>query len=172
VRTFFTLITAVLAISLLLSGGLLALQTAAIIIALPFSVVMLLICWSTVIAFGRERYAYDRARRAQLVDYVGDYYGLEVEDPTDRGILTTGSLWSRLLRRRGTSQLGNPAGALPDSTRDVPEDADLRHASERTLMAQAAEPDGVSTDDVDEVVRHDSDSAQDVRDVPDRGDPR
>ena len=57
IRTFFVFITALLAISLLISGGLDALQTAAIIIALPFSVMMLLICWSTFIAFSRERRA-------------------------------------------------------------------------------------------------------------------
>ncbi len=180
VRTFFTLITAALAISLLLSGGLLALQTAAIIIALPFSVVMLLICWSTVIAFGRERRAYDRARRAQLVDHIGDYYGLEVEEPSERGILDTVSRWSRLLRRNGapkpTPTLGDPVvtlpgAALPGGPRDSAEKSAPRHVSERTLLAEAAEPDGVSTDDVDEVVGHDSKSTQDVRDVPDRGGP-
>ncbi|MDJ0335911.1 BCCT family transporter [Salinibacterium sp. G-O1] len=180
VRTFFTLITAALAISLLLSGGLLALQTAAIIIALPFSVVMLLICWSTVIAFGRERRAYDRARRAQLVDHIGEYYGLEVEEPSDRGILDTVSRWSRLLRRGGTPKQtpapGDPVAtlpgaALPGSPRDSAEQSVPRHVSERALLAEAAEPDGVSTDDVDEVVGHDSRSTQDVEDVPDRGGP-
>ncbi|MGO3885159.1 MAG: BCCT family transporter [Mycetocola sp.] len=79
VRVFFTAVTSLLAIALLLSGGLSALQTAAIIIALPFSIVMLLVCWSTVLAFSREKRAYDRARREQFIDHIGDYYGLEVE---------------------------------------------------------------------------------------------
>lgn len=83
VRVFFTVITAALAISLLLSGGLVALKTAAIIIALPFSVVMLLICWSTVIAFTRERRAYTLARRAQFVDDIGDFYGLDSDESDD-----------------------------------------------------------------------------------------
>lgn len=86
VRTFFTLVTAMLAVALLLTGGLVALQTAAIIIALPFSVVMLLICWSTIVAFQRERRAYDRARRADFVQEIGDRYGLEVEQPNERGV--------------------------------------------------------------------------------------
>src|SRR5690606_10500387 len=77
IRTFFVAVTAALAIALLLSGGLTALQTAAITIALPFSVVMLLICWSTVVAFTRERRAYAKAQRAQFIDRIGDYYGLE-----------------------------------------------------------------------------------------------
>jgi choline/glycine/proline betaine transport protein len=86
VRTFFTLVTAVLAIALLLTGGLTALQTAAITIALPFSVVMLLMCWSTIVAFRRERRAYEHARRDAFVERIGDYYGLEVEEPDQRGV--------------------------------------------------------------------------------------
>ncbi|GAA1525321.1 choline/glycine/proline betaine transport protein [Agromyces terreus] len=100
IRTFFTLITAVLAISLLLSGGLQAMQTAAIIIALPFSLVMLLMCWSTIIAFSRERRAYELARRAQFRDQIGQYYGLEVEQPLTEGAIVRGPHW---LRRFGRS---------------------------------------------------------------------
>lgn len=84
VRVFFACVTSLLAIALLISGGLEALKTAAIIIALPFSVIMLLICWSTVIAFSRELRAYDKARRAAFVDHIGDFYGLEVEAPADK----------------------------------------------------------------------------------------
>ena len=83
VRVFFTITTAVLAASLLVAGGLTALQTAAILIALPFSVVMLLMCWATFVAFQRENRAYERAQRAQLVDQIGTYYGLEVENRDD-----------------------------------------------------------------------------------------
>lgn len=86
IRVFFMSITATLAIALLLSGGLDALKTAAIIIALPFSVVMLAICWSTVVAFSHELRAYDKAERSALLDHIGDYYGLEVEQPIQRGI--------------------------------------------------------------------------------------
>ena len=108
IRTFFTLVTALLAIALLLTGGLTALQTAAITIALPFSVVMLLICWSTIVAFQRERRAYDHAQRAAFVERIGDYYGLEVEEPDQRGVR-----WPRLpkwMHRRADSGDGNGAG--------------------------------------------------------------
>lgn len=86
VRVFFVALTAVLASALLLAGGLEALQTAAILIALPFSVVMLLMCWSTVLAFQRERAAYARAERRRFVADIGDHYGLEVEEPNERGL--------------------------------------------------------------------------------------
>jgi len=84
IRIFFAAVTALLAITLLIAGGLPALRTAAITMALPFSVVMILIAWATVIAFSRERRAYERAERDLLIDRVGDYYGLEVEEPVQR----------------------------------------------------------------------------------------
>lgn len=99
IRTFFVVVTALLAISLLLSGGLTALQTAAITIALPFSVVMLLMCWSTVVAFSRERRAYAKAERAQFIDKIGDYYGLEVEAHDATGVFGAQPRWMRRLQR-------------------------------------------------------------------------
>jgi choline/glycine/proline betaine transport protein len=79
IRIFFTLATSLLAASLLLSGGLEALKTAAIIIALPFSIVLIMICWATYLAFSREVKVYEKARRMAFVDHIGDFYGLEVE---------------------------------------------------------------------------------------------
>ena len=86
VRVFFVVVTAALASALLLAGGLTALQTAAILIALPFSIVMLLMCWSTVLAFQRERAAYAKAERKRFVADIGDHYGLEVEASNERGL--------------------------------------------------------------------------------------
>lgn len=86
VRIFFTLATSAIALALLFAGGLQALQTAAISIALPFSLVMLAICWATVVAFQREIRAYDKARREQLRDQIGEHYGLEVDEPNQRGV--------------------------------------------------------------------------------------
>lgn len=100
IRTFFVAATALLAIALLLAGGLTALQTAAITIALPFSVVMLLICWSTVVAFTRERRAYAKAERAAFIDRIGDYYGLEVEAHDANGVLGSQPRWMRRIQRR------------------------------------------------------------------------
>lgn len=100
IRTVFVAVTALLAIALLLSGGLTALQTAAITIALPFSIVMLLMCWSTVVAFTRERRAYAKAERAQFIDRIGEYYGLEVESLDEKGLLGAQPRWMRRLQRR------------------------------------------------------------------------
>lgn len=154
IRTFFVAVTAALAIALLLAGGLNALQTAAITIALPFSIVMLLICWSTVVAFTRERRAYARAQRAQLIDKIGDYYGLEVESRDETGVLGAQPRWLRQLQRR----LGLPvAPTTPIRIRQAVLDAESR--------ADA----GPATLDVDELVSEDELSAHDDQDVPDRG---
>jgi choline/glycine/proline betaine transport protein len=99
IRAFFACVTSALAVALLLAGGLQALQTAAIIIALPFSVIMLLICWATAIAFSREHRAYERARRAAFLDRIGDHYGLD-SDETTNPALTAGRR-SIFRRRRG-----------------------------------------------------------------------
>jgi len=113
-RVFFAVVAALLAVALLLTGGLNALKTAAITTALPFSIVLLMTCWSTVIAFTRERRAYDKAEREVLLEHVGAYYGLEVDAPSER---TGGSTWERVrsrLRGRPTRHVA-PVSTAPDA---------------------------------------------------------
>ncbi|MDQ0093669.1 BCCT family transporter [Paeniglutamicibacter psychrophenolicus] len=99
IRIFFTLATSLLAASLLISGGLEALKTAAIVIALPFSIVLIMICWATYRAFSREVKVYEKARRMAFVDHIGDFYGLEVEGPNrDSQLLNLQNLTARLRR--------------------------------------------------------------------------
>ncbi|WP_111721191.1 BCCT family transporter [Homoserinimonas sp. OAct 916] len=175
VRVFFTLVTAVLAISLLLTGGLKSLQTAAIIIALPFSIILLLVCWATVVAFSRERRAYDRAARAQLVDQIGEYYGLEVEGPIERGIVIRRPKWLRNRTRRTSTRPDAETKSLdvveaplrPVLTR-VDGDLPPQHATTEALDATNAGPGGVPTGDVDYVVDRDPRARSDSPDVPDR----
>jgi len=64
-RILWAVLSGLLAVALLISGGLTALQTAAILIALPFSVVMIGMAVSTVIALREEHRAILRAERAQ-----------------------------------------------------------------------------------------------------------
>ena len=155
IRTFFVAVTAALAIALLLAGGLTALQTAAITIALPFSIVLLLICWSTFVAFTRERRAYVRAERAQLIDKIGDYYGLEVESRDETGVLGGAQpRWVRSLQKR----LGIPVA--PTTPIRIP--AHLLSAESRADASPA-------TLDVDDLVSSDELSAYDDPDVPSRG---
>lgn len=115
VRIFFTLATSLIAFALLLAGGLQALQTAAISIALPFSLVLLAICWATVTAFRREMRAYDKAERAQLRDAIGEHYGLEVEEPNQRGIFSIPMRWVRRAAPTAAAQSSAPAASTPPS---------------------------------------------------------
>ncbi|WEK60980.1 MAG: BCCT family transporter [Candidatus Microbacterium colombiense] len=154
IRTFFVAVTAALAIALLLAGGLTALQTAAITIALPFSVVMLLICWSTVVAFTRERRAYARAERAQLIDKIGDYYGLEVESRDEGGVIGAQPRWMRSLQRR----LGLPVA--PTTPIRIPA---------QLLSTESKADAGPATLDVDDLVSSDELSGHDDPDVPSHG---
>ena len=156
IRTFFVAVTALLAISLLLSGGLTALQTAAITIALPFSIVMLLMCWSTVVAFTRERRAYAKAERAQFIDRIGDYYGLEVEAHDATGILGAQPRWMRRLQRT----FGLPV-APTDPVRVTP----------GALDAESHVDSSPSTLDVDELIAEDELSGLDDPDVQERDAP-
>ncbi|SOC87031.1 choline/glycine/proline betaine transport protein [Curtobacterium sp. 314Chir4.1] len=84
IRVFFAGVTALVAVTLLLAGGLNALKTAAITTALPFSIVMVLMCWSTVVAFTRERRAYARAERRALMTDLAEFYQQEVVEPAER----------------------------------------------------------------------------------------
>ena len=95
-----------IAFALLLAGGLTALQAAAISIALPFSVVLLAICWATVVAFRRELKAYDKADRARLREQIGEHYGLEVEEANQRGIFGLPARW----RRHRAAEHDTPVG--------------------------------------------------------------
>jgi len=150
IRTFFVAVTALLAIALLLSGGLTALQTAAITIALPFSVVMLLMCWSTVVAFTRERRAYARAERAQFIDKIGVYYGLEVEAHDATGLFGSQPRWVRRLQRT----FGLPVAP-----------AEPARATAGALSAESHGDASPSTQDVDVLIAEDELSGLDDPDV-------
>jgi choline/glycine/proline betaine transport protein len=113
-RVFFAILTALLAIALLLTGGLDALKTAAITTALPFSVVLILTCWSTAIAFTRERRAYDKAEREVLLERIGVHYGLEVDAPAERGIAVPWRALKRRVRQASSADAAAPAAA-PDA---------------------------------------------------------
>ncbi len=149
-RVFFAGVAALLAVALLLSGGLNALKTAAITTALPFSIVLLLTCWSTIIAFTRERRAYDKAEREVLLEHVGAYYGLEVEAPTERPARSgLGRPWAAVKNRvrggRGTAAPAVGAGALEDFP-VRPESISADPAVDPSLDARPASDDGPATE--------------------------
>lgn len=86
IRVFWAVLAAAVAIALLLVGteGLASIQTAAILTALPFSVVMLLMCIATAKAFHREHRAFLAAQRkvaeTVMVERVHDEVAERVSD--------------------------------------------------------------------------------------------
>lgn len=89
-RVLWAALGGVLAIALLVAGGLTALQTAAILIALPFSVVMMGMVVSTSRALHAEHTAFLRAEkrqvRAQLAAHVGAHVEAQVQASVARHV--------------------------------------------------------------------------------------
>ncbi|NUT70266.1 BCCT family transporter [Pseudarthrobacter sp. C4D7] len=79
-RIFWALAAAAVAIALLVANGLQAIQTAAILTAVPFSVVIILMCISTAKAFHREHAALMRAQRKLARDQVAAHVTEQVHD--------------------------------------------------------------------------------------------
>lgn len=92
----------VLAIALLLAGGLGALQTAAILIALPFSVVMIGMVVATSRSLHLEHMAFLRAERRQLRALIDAQVSAQVGAHVDRRVD------ERLRRWRRTREQGRP----------------------------------------------------------------
>ncbi len=84
IRVFWALSAAAVAIALLLANGLEAIQTAAILTAVPFSVVILLMCVATAKAFHEEHAALMRAQRKlardELTAHVTEHVAGQVQD--------------------------------------------------------------------------------------------
>ncbi|HEX2174988.1 MAG TPA: BCCT family transporter [Nocardioidaceae bacterium] len=98
-RVMWAILEGVLAIALLLAGGLAALQTGAIITALPFSAIMIAMCFATYKALSAEHKVLLRAERRQrrteltrdvrqdvrgdLTENFGEHFGEQVDERID-----------------------------------------------------------------------------------------
>ncbi|GAA1908728.1 BCCT family transporter [Arthrobacter gandavensis] len=80
IRIFWALSAAAVAIALLLANGLEAIQTAAILTAVPFSVVILLMCVATAKAFHQEHETLMRAQRKIARDELTAHVTEQVQD--------------------------------------------------------------------------------------------
>ncbi len=80
VRIFWGVTEGLLAAALLLAGGLGALQTASILTALPFSVVMIFMVIATIKQFRKEHFRYELSERNDLMGEISDTFGLEPVD--------------------------------------------------------------------------------------------
>ncbi len=102
-RVLWALLEGALAIALLTAGGLTALQAGSLITALPFSIILILVCISTLKAFGKEakrtaaieRAAAYRAVGEHLADDFDEYLGDIVDERIDYQITRSKGLIER-----------------------------------------------------------------------------
>lgn len=99
-RVLWAALGGVLAIALLIAGGLTALQTAAILIALPFSVVMIGMVVATSRALHLEHMAFLRAERRQLRSAISAQVSAQVDKRVDQRLGTLSRLRTAGQRRR------------------------------------------------------------------------
>ena len=102
IRIFFAIATAFMAAALLMAGGLSAIQTLAITIGLPFSIMMLVMCLSTFRILSYSVARVEAVRRAAMLASIKDRLGLETDDPdvVDGGPVAASQWWASLSRDR------------------------------------------------------------------------
>nr|BFF07683.1 BCCT family transporter [Brevibacterium otitidis] len=124
-RVLFALLEGVIAIGLLLAGGLEALQAASLATALPFSIILVLIAVATLQAFRKEDVRQEALRRAiesrqvseylaeEFDDVLGDQVDHRVDNRIDYRLSATKNFWERGRGRRdaeGESDVARRAG--------------------------------------------------------------
>jgi choline/glycine/proline betaine transport protein len=90
-RTFWAALEGVIAAVLLVAGGLAALQTMAILVALPFSIVMVLMVWATTRALMTEHKAITRRRELAFAERIVDHVNGDGDLASSNGQGSNGS---------------------------------------------------------------------------------
>jgi choline/glycine/proline betaine transport protein len=160
-RVFWAVTTALVATALLIGGGLTSLQTAAIITALPFSIVMIGMMLATIKAFRQEHQAYLRGNRQDFVEHItdriGDEYGLEAASasPAPKYKIS----WLQRLGR-SPDEGALPQGDHQSESGDAQTTAEVADAVSRALKGGAPSYAGSTTDEIaiplDDATGHDT----------------
>ena len=112
VRIFFAIATAFMAAALLMAGGLSAIQTLAITIGLPFSVMMLVMCVATLRVLSYSVARVEAVRRKAMLGSIKDRLGLDTDDPdvVEGGPVAASQWWASLSRdhQRKIAQMASP----------------------------------------------------------------
>ncbi|MFP5313694.1 MAG: BCCT family transporter, partial [Actinomycetes bacterium] len=123
-RIFWALAAAAVAIALLLANGLQAIQTAAILTAVPFSVVIILMCVATAKAFHREHEALMRAQRRLARDEVAAHVTEQVQDSVQDSVQEH---YQEHLADQMMDQIAETVEAQLAERLPVPSDPDANH---------------------------------------------
>jgi len=113
IRLFFAIATAFMAAALLMAGGLSAIQTLAITIGLPFSVLMLLMCVATLRTLGYSVARVEAVRRQAQLASIKSHLGLDTDDEVVDGPATASAWWASL-SDEGKHRIAQMASAGPD----------------------------------------------------------
>lgn len=113
IRLFFAIATAFMAAALLMAGGLSAIQTLAITIGLPFSVLMLVMCVSTLRTLSYSVARVEAVRRRAQLASIKNHLGLDTDDEVVDGPATASQWWASL-SREGKHRIAQMASAGPD----------------------------------------------------------
>ncbi|UBH24803.1 BCCT family transporter [Micrococcus porci] len=124
VKIFFAIATAFMAAALLAAGGLSAIQTLAITIGLPFSVLMLVMCVATFRSLGYSAARVEAVRRQAMLASIQDRLGKDTDDDevVEGGPVAASQWWASLSRdhQRTIARLASPG---PDDEIRLHEDA-------------------------------------------------
>jgi choline/glycine/proline betaine transport protein len=113
IRIFFAIATALMAAALLMAGGLSAIQTLAITIGLPFSVMMLMMSVATLRTLALSVARVEAVRRQAQLASIKNHLGLDTDDEVVDGPATASQWWASLSRER-KQRIAQMASAGPD----------------------------------------------------------
>ncbi len=113
IRLFFAIATAFMAAALLMAGGLSAIQTLAITIGLPFSVMMLVMCVATLRTLNYSVARVEAVRRRAQLASIKSHLGLDTDDEVVDGPATASQWWASLSQER-RHRIAQMASAGPD----------------------------------------------------------
>ena len=113
IRLFFAVATALMAAALLLAGGLTAIQTLAITIGLPFSLLMVMMCVATFRALDANVKRAESLRRRALLADLSERFGMDSDDDAlDAGPISADFWWANLSRERRLEIAKTSAGRV------------------------------------------------------------
>lgn len=127
-RVFFAVATALMAAALLLAGGLTAIQTLAITIGLPMSVLLVLMCVAAFKALGVNVHRVEALRRKSFLADIQDRFGLTTDDDAQEGGEISADFWWASLSRSRRQEIALDAARA--------EGADPRQASRSSWIAR------------------------------------
>ena len=131
-RVLWAVMEGAIAIALLVAGGLTALQAGSLVTALPFSIILLLVCVSTLKAFGKEakrtaaieRAARYRAVGEHLADDFDEYLGEKVDERIDYRLSSSQALLGKQRAKSGGRTERRGGREVPTREAETPQDTE------------------------------------------------